>query len=87
MKEKPDDWSPLLDRINAQLFAAGLLLDDAAHNIVRSELDSDSNVGRIAEALKQISYVQDALYELEPELVPLFLRDTKRWKSYFDKRQ
>ena len=86
MKENPNDWSPVLDRINGQLTGAAILLNGAAENIVHSELDS-SNVLRIAEALKQISYVQDELYELEPEFVPVFLRNTKRWKPHFDKRQ
>lgn len=87
MSEQPDEWSPLLDRINAQLSAAGILLDGAAQNIVASPLESERNVRRIGEALMKISEVQDELYELEPRLVPLFLRNTKRWKPYFDKRR
>jgi hypothetical protein len=85
--EKPEERSPVLDRINAALSAAGMLLDGAAQNIVSSPLDTERNVRRIAEVLMKISEIQDELYELEPELVPLFLRDTKRWKPYFDKRR
>lgn len=87
MKKDPDDWSPLLDRINASLAGAEILLDRAAEAIVRSQMEGPANISRIGDALQKISEVQDELYQLEPEFGPVYLRDTKRWKSYFDKRR
>jgi hypothetical protein len=77
---------PIFDRLNAQLSGASELLAEAARNVKSTEMDHKKNIGRIAEALKNITEVLDDLYELEPELVPLFLRDTKRWKKHFEGR-
>jgi hypothetical protein len=84
MSDEPLDTSPLLENLNTRLAAAQLLLDDAAGLVRDSELDSMRNITRIAEILSRISDIQDELYELEPRLIPLSLRDTKRYKKYFE---
>jgi hypothetical protein len=84
MDELPEGPSPLLDALHAQLMGAIELLNAAASSIKESELDHGTNIRRIGEALAQISAIADDLYEIEPQLVPLFLRNTKRWKSHFE---
>ncbi|MEO8456983.1 MAG: hypothetical protein ABI559_04140 [Chloroflexota bacterium] len=78
----PDD-SPLLDHLHAQLSGAIELLNLATDNIKQSPLDHQRNLKRIGSALSGITDISFDLYDREPRLIPISLRNTKRFQKYF----
>ena len=65
-----------LKDINEKLAAAARILDEAAGEFHRSDLQPTKTYTReIGEALSRIFAVQRAIYELQPELKPKFLSE------------
>ena len=59
-------------------------MDAAVGSIRALDLNKETNMRRIGEAMSLVTEVTFELYDREPHLTPLFLRGTKRFKHHFE---
>ena len=73
--DEPDITEELaLDSLDARLTRAARLLDQSAALIRDLDLDSETNIRKIGEALANVFEIQNDIYEKRPDLMPDHLK-------------